>query len=107
MITLTKIASDHIVSVMKDQDLLPENSYLKVGVLGGGCSGYKYSLDITTEKNESDEMWENEGVRVICDSRSHIYLDGTEIDFQDSLNGKGFVFKNPNHTQCGCGSSFS
>lgn len=107
MITLTKTAVKEVQHIMKEQDLEPDKLFLRVGVEGGGCSGYKYSLDITEAKNDTDEEWDNEGITVICDSRSHLYLDGTTIDFKDELMGRGFVFKNAKHTTCGCGSSFS
>ena len=82
--------------------------YLRVGVKGGGCSGFSYTLDLTEARNDSDEMWDQHGVNVICDPRSYIYLKGTTVDFRDEIMGRGFVFNNPNATSsCGCGSSFS
>jgi iron-sulfur cluster assembly protein len=86
----------------------PKPFYLRVGVRGGGCSGFNYTLDLTESVNESDEQWEQFGVRVVCDSKSNLYLEGTTIDFKDEIMGRGFVFNNPNATSsCGCGSSFS
>ncbi len=106
MITLTKTAAKEVLHIMKD--LETEKNFLRIGVKGGGCSGFSYTLDITETKNEMDEEWDHEGVTVICDSKSHLYLDGTTVDFKDEVMGRGFVFSNPNSTSsCGCGSSFS
>lgn len=82
--------------------------YLRVGVKGGGCSGFGYSLDMVESVTENDERWVQHGVEVICDDKSLLYLNGTVIDFKDEIMGRGFVFTNPNATTtCGCGSSFS
>lgn len=107
MITLTASATKEVQNIMKTQELEIDKNFLRIGVKGGGCSGYTYTLDITEDKKEEDELFEHDGVTIICDSRSHIYLDGTELDFKNGLQSKGFVFNNPNHTTCGCGSSFS
>lgn len=109
MITLTKTAIQEVQNIIKDQGDESETMFLRVGVRGGGCSGYTYTLDLTNECNEErDEIFEHEGIKVICDPASHIYLDGATIDFQDGLMGRGFVFNNPQSTgKCGCGSSFS
>ena len=81
---------------------------VRVAVKGGGCSGLTYDLQITGEHNETDKVVEQYGVKVIVDKKSYIYLVGTELDFSDGLNGKGFVFQNPNAKKaCGCGTSFS
>ena len=82
---------------------------LRVGVRGGGCSGFSYTLDLTEEaKSESDEEIESHGIRILVDNKSLLYLSGTEIDYRDDgMMQQGFVFKNPNATStCGCGSSF-
>ncbi|MCH7702763.1 MAG: iron-sulfur cluster assembly accessory protein [Planctomycetes bacterium] len=90
------------------QAVAVKEMYLRVGVKGGGCSGFSYTLDVTETKNDNDEMWDQHGVNVICDPRSYIYLKGTTVDFRDEMMGRGFVFSNPNATSsCGCGSSFS
>ncbi len=107
-IILTDTAAREIRSICQQQDLQLENVYLKVGVKGGGCSGFSYILDLTETKHEQDHEFELHGVRVICDPKSFLYLNGTEVDFKDEIMGRGFVFKNPNATStCGCGSSFS
>ncbi len=90
------------------RDGITENVGLRVAVKGGGCSGLTYDLSITDQERESDKVVEQHGVRVMVDKKSYIYLVGTVLDFSDGLNGKGFVFSNPNAKKaCGCGTSFS
>lgn len=107
-INLTEAAAKEIKDIIRDQNLPPDKTYLRVGVKGGGCSGFSYMLDLTEEPaGEMDEQFESHGVKILCDAKSNLYLDGTEIDFRDEVMGRGFVFKNPNATStCGCGSSF-
>ncbi len=108
MITLTKLASVQVDVIMKEQELNAGEHYLRVGVAGGGCSGFSYTLDITEDKRDTDEEFDHHGITLICDRASYLYLKGTEIDFKDEVLGRGFVFKNPNSTSsCGCGSSFN
>jgi iron-sulfur cluster assembly protein len=115
MITLTEVAAREVNAIIGQQHESaktngeePRKYFLRVGVRGGGCSGFNYSLDLTETKNENDECWEHHGIEVICDPKSNLYLDGTTIDFKDELMGRGFVFQNPNATStCGCGSSFA
>ena len=106
---LTEAAAKEIKDIIKQQNLPEENTRLRVGVKGGGCSGFSYLLDLTEEpKGEADEEIESQGVKILCDMKSYLYLNGVEIDFKDEVMGRGFVFKNPNATStCGCGSSFS
>jgi iron-sulfur cluster assembly protein len=86
----------------------PAKMYLRVGVKGGGCSGFSYTLDLTETISEQDETFNQHGIEVVCDPKSLLYLEGTQVDFKDELMGRGFVFSNPNATSsCGCGSSFS
>jgi len=81
---------------------------LRVSVTGGGCSGMSYKLDFVDAATERDKIFEHGGVRVAVDPKSYLYLEGMELDFSGGLNGKGFVFNNPNATKsCGCGNSFS
>lgn len=81
---------------------------VRVAVKGGGCSGLTYDLDITDQELETDRVVEQHGVKVMVDKKSYIFLVGTELEFSDGLNGKGFVFVNPNAKKtCGCGTSFS
>ena len=109
MITLSDKAATEIKSIMSDSELALDNTRLRVGVKGGGCSGFTYMLDLTQEeRGESDEELESHGIKILCDMKSLLYLSGTEIDYKDDgMMQKGFVFKNPNATStCGCGSSF-
>ena len=108
-VLLSESAAKEIKKIIVDQSLPAENTRLRVGVKGGGCSGFSYLLDLTEEpKGESDEEMESHGVKILCDMKSYLYLNGVEIDFKDEVMGRGFVFKNPNATSsCGCGSSFT
>lgn len=108
MIQLSEAAAKEIKSIITDQGLDAGNTRLRVGVKGGGCSGFSYMLDLTEEpKAEMDEEMECNGITILCDMKSYLYLNGVEIDFKDEVMGRGFVFKNPNATStCGCGSSF-
>jgi len=108
-IMLSETAAKEIKDIIKQQNLPEENTRLRVGVKGGGCSGFSYLLDLTEEpKGDADEELESHGVKILCDMKSYLYLNGVEIDFKDEVMGRGFVFKNPNATStCGCGSSFS
>ena len=82
--------------------------FIRVGVKGGGCSGLMYELDFDNVINDSDKSFEDNGIRVVVDKKSFLYLVGTTLDFSGGLNGKGFVFSNPNADRtCGCGESFS
>ena len=107
-IILTEKAAGAVKKII-EENKLPAESKLRVGVKGGGCSGFSYMLDLVEEPaGEQDETLESNGVAIVVDSRSLLYLENTEIDFRDdSIMGSGFVFKNPNATStCGCGSSF-
>ncbi len=106
-ILLSETAAKEIKSIIQSQGL-SESVALRVGVKGGGCSGFSYVLDLTEAPAENDEVMESHGVKILSDRKSYLYLNGTEIDFKDEIMGRGFVFKNPNATHtCGCGSSFS
>ena len=108
-INLTERAATEIKNIIKEQSLPEAETRLRVGVKGGGCSGFSYMLDLTEEpKSDMDEEMEVHGVKIVVDMKSNLYLDGVEIDFKDEVMGRGFVFKNPNATStCGCGSSFT
>lgn len=81
---------------------------LRMGIKGGGCSGFRYVLGFDNQIGDDDQVFEQDGVQLVCDTRSYLYLNGTTIDYEDGLNGSGFVFKNPNAKRsCGCGQSFS
>ena len=108
MLTITDDAVAAIKNTMIEEKTTHADSYLRVGVRGGGCSGLQYDLTIDTEARESDTVIEKDGVRLLIDTKSQLYLAGTILDFTTGLNGKGFVFSNPNATgTCGCGESFS
>ena len=107
-IHLTETAAREIKTIIEQQELKAEAIRLRVGVKGGGCSGFSYLLDLTEQDRETDEKFEEHGINVVCDPKSYLYLNGTTLDFKDEVMGRGFVFNNPNATSsCGCGSSFS
>lgn len=108
MIALTETAAREIQKIVGEQELDSGKIRLRVGVKGGGCSGFSYILDLTESQKDQDEAFQQHGITVICDPKSLLYLNGTTIDFKDEIMGRGFVFQNPNATTtCGCGSSFS
>ena len=107
MITISEIAANRIKEIRQNEGLT-EDFNVRVAVEGGGCSGLMYQLDFASEPQASDMIFEDKGVKVMVGKKSILYLTGTELDFSDGLNGKGFQFKNPNATRtCGCGESFS
>jgi iron-sulfur cluster assembly protein len=106
MIQLTEKAAREVRELISGQNM-PEGTFLRLGVAGGGCSGFTYNLRFDTEMKPDDQTEEQFGVKVVCDPKSFVYLEGSEVDFSDGLNGRGFVFRNPNaSTTCGCGESF-
>ncbi len=107
-LTITETAAREIKTIIQQQELDAENVRLRVGVKGGGCSGFSYLLDLTEQQRDTDELFEEHEIKVVCDPKSYLYLNGTTIDFKDEVMGRGFVFNNPNATSsCGCGSSFT
>jgi iron-sulfur cluster assembly protein len=107
MIGVTERAAREVARIIAEQKL-PEGTALRVGVKGGGCSGFSYTLGFDDTVSEVDQVSEAMGVRIVCDPKSFLYLNGTEIDFEDNLMGRGFKFGNPNAAKsCGCGESFS
>ena len=105
-VSLTEKAIQEVRNIKKDQNI-PQDYYLRMGVKGGGCSGFTYALAFDENANEGDNTYEFEDVKVLVDYKSLMYLAGITLDFQDGLNGRGFTFDNPNATRtCGCGSSF-
>ncbi len=106
-IQLTERAAQEVKTIMEQQKF-PGDTALRVGVRGGGCSGFNYVLDLVEKPAVDDEVLDCHGVRLVCDPKSLLYLDGTTIDFRDEMMGRGFVFNNPNATStCGCGNSFT
>lgn len=106
-ISLTEKAADEVRRVVVDQKF-EEDMFLRVGVQGGGCSGFQYSLGFDKEYDEkADSQYDFHGVKVVVDKKSALYLDGCTIDWYDGLERRGFTFENPNAVKsCGCGSSF-
>lgn len=105
---LTERAAQEVKTILEQQKLTSETTFLRLGVKGGGCSGFSYSLDLTETKSDQDEEFDSHGVKMVCDPKSYLYLNGTTLDFRDEIMGRGFVFNNPNATSsCGCGSSFT
>ena len=108
MIKVSETAKKKVVELMKDDGYNPTTDYVRVGVKSGGCSGLSYDLKFDNEQQEEDKMFEDNGVRIIIDKKSFLYLIGTTLDYSGGLNGTGFVFSNPNANRtCGCGESFS
>ena len=101
-------AKSKVIQLMTDAGILNNSSYfLRVGVVGGGCSGLSYKLDFDNEQKPMDQVFEDNGLKVVTDLKSFLYLVNTTLDFSDGLNGKGFYFSNPNASRtCGCGESF-
>ena len=107
MIEITERAVQEVRRIITEQSL-SESTALRVGVKGGGCSGFSYTLGFDDQISEVDQLNEVDGVRVVCDPKSFLYLNGTQLDFEDNLMGRGFKFGNPNAAKsCGCGESFS
>ena len=107
MVTVTEKAKDKIVELRQQEQRANEHN-IRVGVVGGGCSGLMYNLEFDTEVKTTDQIVEDKGIKIVVDKKSLLYLAGTVLDFSDGLNGKGFQFVNPNASRtCGCGESFS
>lgn len=107
MITVTENAKNHAIDLIKTENRSAE-TFIRVGVDGGGCSGLSYMLEFDDQLKEGDQMFEDKGIKIVVDRKSFLYLIGTELEYTGGLNGKGFVFNNPNANRtCGCGESFS
>jgi len=107
-IILTEAAATEINRIIEEQNL-EELKYVRIGVVGGGCSGFQYDFNFTDKfDSKMDTMQEQHGVGVVVDKKSDLFLDGTTVDFYSGLDKRGFTFDNPNAVKsCGCGSSFS
>jgi len=106
MVQLTEVAAGKVKEIMSQQS--PAPSVLRVAVVGGGCSGFSYHMAFDNSENPSDNVYEFEGVKLVVDQMSEMYLDGVQIDYIETLEGAGFKFNNPNvKSTCGCGSSFT
>ena len=107
-VILTELAAKEVRTIVASQELEADKVRLRIGVKGGGCSGFSYLLDLTETQKDSDEVFEQHGIKIIIDPKSLLYLSGVTVDFKDEIMGRGFVFNNPNaSSSCGCGSSFS
>lgn len=105
-VTLSETAAKEIKKIMDDQ-AMTDGTFIRIGVQGGGCSGFSYSLNWDTQTSEKDRVAEFHGVKLVIEKKFDPYLDGTVIDFYEGLDRRGFVFNNPNVVKtCGCGSSF-
>ena len=108
MIKVSDNAKKKVVQLMTDDGFNATTDYVRVGVKSGGCSGLSYDLTFDNKQQENDKIFENNDIKIIVDKKSFLYLVGTTLEFSGGLNGKGFVFNNPNANRtCGCGESFS
>lgn len=107
MVTITEKAKEKIIE-LREKEGNTTNHNIRVSVQGGGCSGLMYDLKFDDQIQEKDQVFEDQGIKIMVDKKSLLYLAGTVLDFSDGLNGKGFQFVNPNATRtCGCGESFA
>lgn len=108
MIKVSDTAKTKVLSLFSEEGFSPDTAYVRVGVKSGGCSGLSYELTFDENARENDKIFEDNGVRICVDKKSFLYLVGTTLEYSGGLNGKGFVFNNPNAQRtCGCGESFS
>ncbi len=107
MVIVSNAAKDRLLSLMREQNVKTKQ-HVRVGVTAGGCSGLSYSLDFDSLVLETDKVFEHNGIKLVVDQKSYLYLVGTTLNYSGGLNGKGFVFENPNASRtCGCGESFA
>lgn len=108
MIKVAITAREKVSTLMQDEGFDPTTDLVRVGVKSGGCSGLSYELEFDREIKAEDQLYEDNGIRIVVDKKSLLYLIGTTLEYSGGLNGKGFVFNNPNAQRtCGCGESFS
>ena len=108
MIKVSDTARQKVVTLMQEEGFDAQTDFVRVGVKSGGCSGLSYELRFDHEVGETDKVFEDNAVRIVVDKKSFLYLVGTVLEYSGGLNGKGFVFNNPNAQRtCGCGESFS
>ena len=108
MINVSETASKKVQTLMEEEGFNAQTDFVRVGVKSGGCSGLSYELSFDNKPGETDKVFEDKAVRILVDKKSFLYLVGTILDYSGGLNGKGFVFNNPNaQRSCGCGESFS
>jgi iron-sulfur cluster assembly protein len=108
MIKVSPDAQKKVSQLMRDEGFNPTDDFVRVGVKSGGCSGLSYDLSFDNVKSAQDRLFEDNQIKILVDKKSLLYLLGTTLDYSGGLNGKGFVFNNPNAERtCGCGESFS
>ena len=108
MIKVSETAKKRVALLMEDEGFNPSTDYVRVGVKSGGCSGLSYDLKFDKALGENDKVFEDNDIKIAVDKKSFLYLAGTILEYSGGLNGKGFVFNNPNANRtCGCGESFS
>ncbi len=108
MIQVSETAKKKVINLMTEEGFDAAKDFVRVGVKSGGCSGLSYELNFDNKLSETDKLFEDNQVRIIVDKKSFLYLVGTVLEYSGGLNGKGFVFNNPNAQRtCGCGESFS
>jgi iron-sulfur cluster assembly protein len=108
MIKVSEIAKKKVIELMADDGFDAATDFVRVGVKSGGCSGLSYDLTFDNAQSENDKLFEENNIKIIVDKKSFLYLIGTTLEYSGGLNGKGFVFNNPNANRtCGCGESFS
>ena len=108
MIKVSETASKKVIELMGEDGYDPSVDFVRVGVRSGGCSGLSYDLKFEKAQQEGDKVFEDNGIKIIVDKKSFLYLIGTTLEYSGGLNGSGFVFNNPNASRtCGCGESFS
>tara|TARA_B100000579_G_scaffold430487_1_gene443977 strand:- start:2338 stop:2661 length:324 start_codon:yes stop_codon:yes gene_type:complete len=106
MVIVSDTAKEKLLSLIEEDG--QGNGYVRVGVSSGGCSGLSYDLKLESKMGDNDKLFEHNGINLIVDNKSYLYLVGTTLNYSGGLNGKGFVFENPNASRtCGCGESFS
>ncbi|MBF0596262.1 HesB/IscA family protein [Faecalibacter rhinopitheci] len=108
MIKVSDQAKNKVASLMQEEGSSIEESFVRVGVTSGGCSGLSYNLEFDKEQKPDDKLFVDNGVRILVDKKSFLYLVGMTLEYSGGLNGKGFIFNNPNANRtCGCGESFA
>ena len=108
MIKVSDKAKDKIKLLMGEDGFDPKSDFVRVGVKSGGCSGLSYDLKFDNDQKDGDKEFESNGIKIVVDTKSFLYLIGTTLEYSGGLNGTGFVFNNPNANRtCGCGESFS
>lgn len=108
MIKVSDQAKVKAIQLMTEDGFNPAEDYIRVGVKSGGCSGLEYMLGFDNKQNETDQIFQDNGIKIVVEKKSILYLAGTTLEYSGGLNGKGFIFNNPNASRtCGCGESFS